>query len=96
MPEKFYLVIPAKAGIQDHFNSGTLDMLVQFTKENEYLFLPESHNAFLDGISFRTASLEGHETLNKIQVKRAEESGWGKYPHAESRSVLVEKILHKK
>jgi hypothetical protein len=74
---------------------GTLDMLAQFTKEGEYIILSEGQNANLEMFSFRTAPLEGHEILHKIQAKRAEEGEWGKYPHSESRNALVEKIQNK-
>jgi hypothetical protein len=70
-------------------------MLAQFTEEDESRFLPQYHNASLGGVPFHTATLEGHGILHNIQMKRAEEGGWGKYPHAESRNMLIGKIQDK-
>ncbi len=89
--KEVYMHNPTKTKLE----LGTLDMLAQFTKKDESRFLPQDHNASLGGVSFHTASLEGHEILRNIQMKRAEEGGWGKYPHTESRNVLIEKIQDK-
>lgn len=82
-----------KLGDQFQVEINKQNRLDEFLRVGEVNIFPESENAFLGDISFKTPTLKGHEHIYKMQKKRAKERGWKSvYRHKEHTEKLKEII----
>lgn len=70
----------------------TIERVREYSDADVSLFIPESPNAQLRGVAFKTPTIEGHELYNAIQQQRADKFGWGEYRHREHRDRLIKRI----
>lgn len=70
----------------------TLENLKSLTSEDIKIFVPDEPNAHLNGLTFKTPTLEGQKSIMNILTKNAVEKGWGAYKHKDHYENLI-KIL---
>lgn len=90
-------IVKIRGGVEVYFHErthtklefGVTNKISEYTDMSDDEFLPFAPNAALDSVSFRTATLRGHEEMAKIQMQRAQEGEWGPYAHAAWKARLM-------